>query len=214
VIFPHDFICIAEETGLIIPIGEFAFKTACEQLAAWKNVPSLQNLSIAVNLSAKQFKSPYLEQTLMSNLKRTECNANLLEIEITESTLIPEVKKSIGILNNLKTIGVKILIDDFGTGYSSLSQLKNLPIDKIKIDQSFVSEITDSDFFIETIINLAQKLNLVVISEGVETEYQASFLKEKSCQEFQGYLYSKPLPLEEFEKFVIEYNGEKENEVK
>lgn len=208
IIGPAEFISIAEETGLIIPIGFWILNEACKTVKQWQNL-KLGNITIGINLSARQFKSPILEESIRRVLIKNNCPASLLQLEITESSIMTDMDQSIVTINNLKALGIKISIDDFGTGYSSLSQLKQLPIDHIKIDQSFVSDIVgDGDFFIETITTLARKLNLQTIAEGVETQQQVDFLRSKNCDSFQGFLFSRPVNAIEFEALLYKFNGE------
>lgn len=195
-ISPDIFIPRAEQTGLIIPIGETVILKACQQMKQWIDQGSdIQTL--AVNLSPRQFNSPNLVEHIQSVLDQTQLAPHHLELEITESGLMSE--STLEQLHDLKSLGIQIAIDDFGTGHSSLSRLKHLPIDKLKIDQSFIRDIPNDASNIaitKTIITLAENLNLKVIAEGVETKQQADFLKNQNCQQVQGYLYSKPVPKE------------------
>jgi diguanylate cyclase (GGDEF)-like protein/hemerythrin-like metal-binding protein len=204
-IFPAEFIPIAEETGLIIPIGNWVLKTACFQLKAWQNDPKFKHLVIAVNVSAKQFRQPDFATQVLAELDLTGADADKLKLEITESLFVENVDDLIGKMNVLKSRGVKFSLDDFGTGFSSLSILKRLPLNQLKIDQSFVRNILNdpSDAaIIRTVIALGQSFGLEVIAEGVETVEQRNFLAIYGCHFFQGYLYSKPLPLDEFEALI------------
>jgi len=195
-ISPLKFIPLAEETGLIVPIGEWVLKTACMQLKAWQDegydVPQL-----AINLSARQFRLKTLAETIARILDDTGVEPRFVELEITESVLMENADEVVGSLRKLKNMGLDISIDDFGTGYSSLSYLKRFPIDKLKIDQSFVRDIaTDPDdaAIVTAIIALAHTLQLKVIAEGVETEDQLSYLRQQQCDQYQGFHYSQPLP--------------------
>jgi diguanylate cyclase (GGDEF)-like protein/PAS domain S-box-containing protein len=204
IISPAEFIPIAEETGLIIPIGEWALSTACMQNKKWQ-ADGLPPITVAVNISAKQFFQSRLPEIVQKVLNETGLEPKYLEIEITESMTL-DVESAISTLFELKKIGVKISIDDFGTGYSSLNYLKRFPVDKLKIDQSFMSEFThdlNDQTIIKTIILMAQLLKLQVIAEGVETIDHVSFLLRHGCTEAQGYYFSKPVPAEEFEKNPI-----------
>ncbi|NEW08312.1 EAL domain-containing protein [Paenibacillus sp. SYP-B3998] len=193
---PAEFIPLAEETGMIIPIGEWVLLTACRQNKAWQEA-GFPPMRVAVNLSAYQFKESNVVQVVTDVLKETGLDPAYLELEITESIAMQNADEVIVTLEELKRLGIQISIDDFGTGYSSLSYLRDFPINRLKIDRSFVNDITkdNGDSVIATsIIAMAQSLNLEVIAEGVETEKQYDFLKSKGCDEMQGYFYSKPLP--------------------
>jgi diguanylate cyclase (GGDEF)-like protein len=205
-ISPAKFIPIAEETGFIVPLGEWILRMACKQNKKWQDAgyPPLQ---IAVNLSARQFKQDNFIQVISDILQETELEAKWLELEITESTIMDHVDDAVLKLDKLRTMGIRMSIDDFGTGYSSLSYLKSLPIDTLKIDHSFVRDIpfhADDMAIVKSIISMANALNLHVIAEGVETEEQMLFLHENGCYEGQGYLFHKPIPAEEFEKVMKE----------
>ena len=202
---PIDFIPIAEETGLILPLGHWVLKSACQQLAAWAVRPETAHLSVAVNVSVKQFNiQTFVEEVLML-IEYYRVDPEKLKLEITESLLLDNVAEIITKMHILKNRGISFSMDDFGTGFSSLSLLKRLPLCQLKIDQSFVRDIlTDhNDAAIsKMIINLAQSLNLAVIAEGVETREQQEFLDLNGCHAFQGYLYSKPVPVEQFEALL------------
>jgi EAL domain-containing protein (putative c-di-GMP-specific phosphodiesterase class I) len=204
-ISPAEFIRLAEETGLIIPIGEWVIRTACQQMMKWQ-ADGLPRLRIAINISAKQFTQTNLPDLLRKVLHETGLEPKYLEIEITESMTM-DVESAISTLLELKEIGVLISIDDFGTGYSSLNYLKRFPIDKLKIDQSFIRECTsdiNDQTIIKTIILMAHLLKLQLIAEGVETKGQANFLLQHGCLEAQGYYFSQPLPVEDFEEKLIQ----------
>lgn len=197
---PARFIGLAEETGLIMPIGAWALRTACKQTYEWIRA-GFGPLRVAVNLSARQFGQKDLAQSIAATLKETGLNPECLEIELTESLVMTDVERAIGILRNLNDLGVKLSIDDFGTGYSSLSYLKRFPIDVLKIDQSFVRDITvdaDDAAIAVAIISLAHSLKLYVIAEGVETAAQLTFLRRNQCDQIQGYYFSRPVPAEDF----------------
>ncbi|HWP46326.1 MAG TPA: EAL domain-containing protein [Candidatus Limnocylindrales bacterium] len=205
-ILPGKFIPLAEETGFIIPLGEWVLLTACAQNKAWQDA-GLPPLRMAVNLSISHFKREDLTKMLAQVLEKTGLHPSYLELELTESIGMENVERAITKLQELKALGVKLSIDDFGTGYSSLSYLKRFPIDTLKIDQSFVQHIptNPNDAAITTaIIAMAHSLNLKVIAEGVETEEQLTFLRPYRCDEMQGFLFSKPMPAEEFIQFFRE----------
>jgi diguanylate cyclase (GGDEF)-like protein/PAS domain S-box-containing protein len=203
-VMPADFIPIAEETGLIVPMGEWALRTACAQHVVWKE-EGYPEVRMAVNLSARQFKQPGLAHMIAQILEETGCAATYLELEITESAIMDEPEEATTTLRKLSSMGIHLSIDDFGTGYSSLSYLKRFPIDTLKIDQSFVRDIlTDADdaAIVKTIIVLAHSLKLKVIAEGVETMEQLIFLREQQCDQMQGYYLSKPMPSAPLEKLL------------
>ena len=201
---PDKFIPLAEETGLIIPIGEFILYSACKQTKQWHK-KGFTNFNIFINLSARQFEQYDLVEKLESVLARTELTPNFLEVEITESIGMKDAVHTIQILEELKAKGIHISIDDFGTGYSSLGYLKKFPIDTLKIDRSFIGDMEkdhDSETIVSLIISMAHTLNLKVIAEGVETKKQLTYLKKQKCDLLQGYLFSKPLPADEFEEIL------------
>ena len=200
---PAKFIPIAEETGLIVPIGEWVLRTACKQNQQWIE-NGLPPVSVAVNLSARQFHSKGLTDLVSQTLESTGLDAQHLELELTESLMMQDADLSIKIMEEFDRMGVKLSIDDFGTGYSSLSHMKHFPIDKLKIDQSFVHDIgtnRDDKEIVVSIIMLGHSMNLNVIAEGVETKEQLDYLREHHCDEIQGYYYSRPVPADEFETF-------------
>lgn len=202
---PDQFIAVAEETGLIVPIGDWVLKTACQQNKAWQD-QGLPPIRVAVNLSARQFLKKDFTGTVAAILEQTGLAPHYLELEITESTMI-DVHRASNTLAELKQLGVHIAIDDFGTGYSSLSYLKEFPLNRLKIDRSFVRDMKKSASnraIVSTIISMAHNLELNVIAEGVETDEELAFLKEHLCEEVQGYLFCKPLPLEEVTSFMQE----------
>ncbi|MBY0577758.1 MAG: EAL domain-containing protein [Burkholderiales bacterium] len=197
---PGEFIPIAEETGLIVPIGEWAIKETCGQIRAWRD-GGLPAITVAVNLSAKQFRQGKLAEVVERGLREAGIQPQYLELEVTESAVMSNPKEAISILQELKRIGVQISLDDFGTGYSSLNYLKRFPVDTLKIDQSFVRDITtdpDDAAITRLVIALAHGMKRKVIAEGVETEAQLKFLQRGHCDEMQGYFFSKPVPSEEF----------------
>ena len=202
---PNDFISIAEQTGLILPIGNWVFREACSQIAKWTSLlPEIGY--IAVNVSPNQFKQKNFVQTVIKCVQDSEINPNKLELELTEGVLINNIEDTLEKLKRLKGFGIRIAIDDFGTGYSSLSYLRQFPLDILKIDQSFVRDLHDSTTLaiVETIINLASSLGLRAMAEGVETEHQLKLLEKYNCTKYQGYLCSKPLAATNFEEFVRE----------
>jgi diguanylate cyclase (GGDEF)-like protein/PAS domain S-box-containing protein len=203
---PVEFVALAEETGLILPIGQWVLESACRQLAIWSTQPSLAQLSVAVNVSARQFQHEDFVATVQAALAGTGANPRRLKLELTESMLVTDVEGIIAKMNTLKATGVSFSLDDFGTGYSSLSYLKRLPLDQLKIDQSFVRNIlTDPNdaAIAKMVIALADSMGLTVIAEGVEIEAQRDFLAHQGCHSYQGYLFSRPLPIEKFEAFAL-----------
>ncbi len=201
---PNDFIPLSEETGLIIPIGEFVLKTACRQAITFID-SGLPRLRMAVNISGKQFKEKNLVDTLVQILYETGLDPQYLEVELTESSLIDDVDKTINMLKKIKETGVKVAIDDFGTGYSSMNYLKQFPLDTLKIDYTFVKDIeTSSDdvAITKAIIAMAKSLGLSTIAEGVETEKQYEILCDMGCDEIQGFLISRPVPAEDIVSLI------------
>ncbi len=201
VISPLEFIPLAEDTGLIIPIGRCVLKKVCQQISAWQ-MAGLSAGSVAVNLSCKQFQQgKLLVDEIDALLNEFEIPSSSLELEITESMIMDNVDEAISIMQKLGDRGIKISIDDFGTGYSSLSYLKKFPIDVLKVDRSFISDVENSPddaSIVASIISMAQSLNLHVVAEGVETDAQLEFLRSHGCDMVQGYLYSRPLPADEY----------------
>jgi len=203
---PVDFIPLAEESGLIVPIGFWVLLVACKQLKSWEKTPLTQHLTLAVNMSARQFRQSDFVEQVCRVLEETGAKATLLKIELTESLVLHDVADTIQKMEALKLLGIHFSIDDFGTGYSSLSYLKRLPINQLKIDQSFVRDIdtNQSDaIIVQTIIGMAKNFGFNVIAEGVETKAQRDCLERHGCMTYQGYLFSKPLLLIEFEKLII-----------
>jgi diguanylate cyclase (GGDEF)-like protein/PAS domain S-box-containing protein len=202
-IAPSEFIPLAEETGLIVPLGKWILREACSQRKAWKDA-GFNDFPVAVNISVRQFQDEHIIQFISDMLTEVGLEANYLELEITES-LMQNLENSTIILNQLKDLGVLLSVDDFGTGYSSLSYLKHLPIDKIKIDKSFVDDIiyhSNQGMMVKTIIDMGVNLKFTVIAEGIETEEQVKFLTQNACQIGQGYYYSKPLSADKLEQFL------------
>ena len=201
IISPSIFIPLAEQTGLINSIGEWVLFKACQQMKTWQ-LKSLAVDRIAVNLSGRQFNQADLGKILIKILKRTQLDSHCLELELTESTLIADLDLTIRQLNTLKSLGIKISVDDFGTGYSSFSYLQNFPFDILKIDRSFIKNIDQNRknaAITKALIEMAHQLNLKVIAEGVETKKELSFLRKNKCDEVQGYFFSPPLSVGEFE---------------
>jgi len=197
---PDKFISLAEETGFILPIGEWVLLSACRQNKVWQQ-QGLPSVRVAVNLSAKQFGQYHLEEMISATLMETGLEPEWLELEITESAIMKNAEQTAIILRKLKEMGISLAIDDFGTGYSSLAYLKHFPISRLKIDRSFVRDITtnaDDAAIAEIIIAMAQTLKLSVIAEGVETRAQMELLSFNNCLEMQGYLFSRPVPAEQF----------------
>lgn len=200
IIQPTRFIHIAEESGLIVPIGNWVLHEACKQAMAWHE-SGWPDLTVAVNISALQFRRGDLEQTVNAALAASGLDSRFLELELTESVLIQNTEKSLDTIQRLKALGLKLSIDDFGTGFSSLSYLKHLPVDKLKIDRSFVSDITanhEDAAIVLSIISLAHTLKKTVVAEGVETKAQLEFLRRHHCDEMQGFFFSHPLPADGF----------------
>lgn len=199
---PSQFIPLAEETGLILPMGGWVLHEACRQFVNWLHDDN-REIKLAVNLSARQFLHPGLVKQIESVLKDTAIPARNLELEITESMVMANIEKAITTMEELRGLGISLAIDDFGTGYSSLSYLKRFPIDTLKIDRSFVRDITKNpqdDAIVSVIISLARSLKLNVIAEGIETEEQLQFLTQSHCTQGQGYLLGRPMPADEFAK--------------
>ena len=195
---PIEFIPLAEETGLILPLGEWVLRTACAQLAAWQQSAYTCKLTMAVNVSIRQFRHPGFVQVVEQALRSTGANAQQLKLELTESMLAEDLEDLIGKMNQLKALGVCFSLDDFGTGYSSLSYLKRLPLDQLKIDQSFVRNLlTDANdvAIAKMVVALAESLNLSVIAEGVELDAQRESLARLGCYAYQGYLFGRPMPV-------------------
>lgn len=205
-VMPDRFIPIAEASGLIVPIGEWVLKTACEQLQAWAINPAAEHFVLAVNVSARQFSQPDFVSRVTHTLAQTGVNPKKIKLELTESMVLHNVADTIDKMKQLHSLGVDFSMDDFGTGYSSLAHLTELPIQQLKIDRSFVRHIAtnfNDAVIVQTIIGMAQNLGMTVIAEGVETEAQRVCLEKFGCPTYQGYLFGRPLPLLEFEKLAI-----------
>jgi len=201
---PAQFIPLAEEIGLIVPIGEWVLKTACLHNKAWQDL-GLPRQSIAVNLSARQFAHESLLEDVARTLRDTKLDPASLEFEITESMVARDPEHAVKLLGGLKTMGIRLSIDDFGTGHSSLIYLKRFPLDSVKIDRAFIQDLpgnVDDAAITRAIIAMAHSLRLRVIAEGVETEEQLRFLRELGCDELQGYFFSRPLAEDEFVRLL------------
>jgi EAL domain-containing protein (putative c-di-GMP-specific phosphodiesterase class I) len=204
-ILPEHFIPLAEKTGLIVPIGLWVLQTACAQLRDWSTNPATSSLQLALNASALELRQPDFVEQVRQALSTTGINPALLKIELTESLLVDNVSDTVVKMNALKALGISFSMDDFGTAYSSLAYLKQLPLDQLKIDQSFIRDLGDNPSnaaLVQAIILMGRTFGLDVIAEGVEAEAQLEFLNLNGCDAYQGYLFSRPLPLEEFEAFV------------
>ncbi len=205
-VLPADFIAQAEENGLILPIGQWVLDQACSQLAKWANEPGFSNLTIAVNVSVRQFQSVDFAESVLATLARTHARPRLLKLELTESMVVDHVEDVIARMGVLKSKGVGFSLDDFGTGYSSLSYLKRLPLDQLKIDQSFVHNIvTDPNdaAIAKMVVALAESMGLAVIAEGVEMQAQIDYLAHLGCHAYQGFMFSRPLALNGLQAFVL-----------
>ena len=202
-VYPGEFIQMVEETNLIVPIGQWVLETACKQLKAWEQDKLTKQLTLSVNVSTKQYRQADLVSQVESAIQHHSINPNLLKLELTESILVENIET----MNELGKIGIQLSLDDFGTGYSSLQYLKRLPLYQLKIDQSFVRDIemnNNDKEIVRTIISMANAMNLNVIAEGVETNEQLALLEEYGCLTYQGYLFGKPAPIEQFESQIKE----------
>ena len=210
VVSPEEFVPIAEETGLIAPIGEWIVKTAIGQLVAWREA-GVPQVPLAVNLSARQFMQSDIVAIVSGQLAAARLAPELLELELTESVSMADPGRSMVVMHKLKSLGVALSIDDFGTGYSSFSYLRRLPIDKLKIDKSFVQDVehsADSRAIVQAIAAMAHRLNLGVVAEGVETEAQAAALRDAGCDQAQGFLYARPLGPEDAADFIVAHRSQ------
>jgi EAL domain-containing protein (putative c-di-GMP-specific phosphodiesterase class I) len=206
---PGKFIPLAEESGLIVPIGEWVLRTACAQNKAWQ-ATGLPRIRVAVNVSPRQLRHENLLQTVDQVLRETGLNPNYLELELTES-IMQDAEEAIRLLSQLQSMGVQIAIDDFGTGYSSLSHLKRYPIHKLKIDQSFVRDIAHDPHdraIVTAIIALAHSLDMNAVAEGVETEEQLTHLRSLTCDEAQGYFLGRPMPAHDAAQLLADLQAE------
>ena len=207
ILCPAEFIALAEETGLIVPLGNQVLEDACRQLARWAQRPEMAALSVAVNVSPRQFRQADFAERVLAVLEITGANPKSLELEITESLLVEDLEETIAIMNALRARGLRFSLDDFGTGYSSLAYLKRLPLDQLKIDGSFVRDMlgdATSRAIAHAIIWLSREMNLPLLAEGVETEEQRAWLADLGCHTYQGYLFSRPVPVRQFELLLEE----------
>jgi diguanylate cyclase (GGDEF)-like protein/PAS domain S-box-containing protein len=203
---PEQFISLAEETGLIVPIGLWVLQAACAQIRKWADTPATSELQLAINVSARQFRQPDFVEQVQQALDNNHISPARLKIELTESLVLDNISDTISRMNALKASGVCFSLDDFGTGYSSLSYLKQLPLDQLKIDRSFVRDIVNDSgdtTIVQAIITLGQTFGLHVIADGVETTAQHEFLEQHGCHAYQGYLFGKPLPIDEFNLLML-----------
>jgi diguanylate cyclase (GGDEF)-like protein/PAS domain S-box-containing protein len=204
---PDQFISLAEETGLIVPIGLWVLQTACAQIKEWAGNPATSELKLAINVSARQFRQPDFVEQVQQALDTNRINPTRLKIELTESLVLDNISDTIAKMQALKTSGISFSLDDFGTGYSSLSYLKQLPLDQLKIDRSFIRDVVSASndaAIVKAIITLGQTFGLHVIAEGVETTAQHEFLEQHGCDAFQGYLFGKPVPIDDFNLLMLE----------
>ncbi len=204
-ITPDHFIPIAEQSNLILPIGIWVLTSVCEQLKQWRSDPLKKKLTLAVNISSRQFGQPQFIEQLRRILRETGINAAQLKLELTESLMLHDISNTVETMERLKLLGIQFSMDNFGTGYSSLSQLRVLPIDQLKIDQFLLRDIAVDScdaMIVKTIIDMARKLGINVIAGGVETEQQFACLKQLGCSIYQGYLFGKPAPPDEFERLL------------
>ena len=202
---PARFIPLAEDTGLIVPMGRWVLASACAQIARWQGRAGLSDLTLAVNVSAREFRHPGFVDHVLRTLDATRIDATRLKLELTESILADDVDAVVRSMSALKARGVQFSLDDFGTGFSSLAYLQRMPLDQLKIDQSFVRSVVTSASdasIVRTVIALGRGLGLEVIAEGVETEAQRAFLADSGCDRFQGYLFGRPVPVDEFERGI------------
>ncbi len=204
-IAPNDFIPFAERSGLIHPLGDWVLRTACTQLTAWSRRPETASIKLAVNVSAGQFAQSDFVTRVLDIVRQAGANPLLLKLELTESMLAHDVEDIVAKMKALKACGIGFSLDDFGTGFSSLAYLGRMPLDQLKIDQSFVSKMLSSpqgSAIARSVVDLGNSLGLEVIAEGVESQEQLSFLSGLGCRMFQGYFFSRPVPVAEFDTFV------------
>ncbi len=204
-IYPTEFIPLAESTGLIVPIGKWVLKSVCQQIKSWRDA-GIYSFVVAVNLSVMEFNQPDLIQKIVNLIAINDLEPHYLEIELTESMIMQDVNSAIATMNKLQSLGVKIAIDDFGTRYNSLINLITLPINTLKIDRSFIHNVANDpqkSAITKALIQMAHNLNLDVVAEGVETEAELAFLRQYKCNYMQGFLFSRPLPAAEFENFLL-----------
>jgi EAL domain-containing protein (putative c-di-GMP-specific phosphodiesterase class I) len=204
-VLPGDFIPLAEDSGLILSVGRWVINAACEQIQSCREQGLGDEVSVAVNISPKQFYHPQFIDDILECLKRTGVDARRLKFEVTESLVIRDIDAAVDIMRKLKRLGVRFSMDDFGTGYSSLEYLSKLPLSELKIDQSFVHNMhinARPTIIIKTIISMAKSLGLTVVAEGVETQIQYQLLQSFGCQIFQGYHFGRPMPAADCEDFL------------
>ncbi|PHM05815.1 EAL domain-containing response regulator [Nostoc sp. 'Peltigera malacea cyanobiont' DB3992] len=204
-IYPTEFIPLAESTGLIVPLGKWVLKRVCQQIKSWREA-GIYSLIVAVNLSVMEFNQPDLIQKIVNLIAINGLEPHYLELELTESMIMQDVNSAIATMNKLQSLGVKIGIDDFGTGYNSLIYLKTLPINTLKIDRYFIHNVANDpqkSAITKGLIQMAHNLNLDVVAEGVETEAELAFLRQYNCNYMQGFLFSRPLAVAEFENFLL-----------
>jgi diguanylate cyclase len=211
---PGVFISIAEETGLILPIGTWVLKEACAVLVKWSKDPALKHLSLSVNVSASQLRQPDFVQEVIEIVMRSGADPARLKLELTESMLANDVEATIKKMKTLRAFGISWSLDDFGTGYSSLNYLKHLPFEQLKIDQSFVRDLLTNESdkaIVETLVSLSKNMHMMLIAEGVETTEQLHYLLSKGCRQYQGYFFSKPLPMDTFESLLSSFESSQAN---
>jgi EAL domain-containing protein (putative c-di-GMP-specific phosphodiesterase class I) len=214
---PDEFIPIAEETGLIVSIGEWVLETACRQIRIWADEGLGHHLRVAVNLSARQFRQHNLVEVIRQILQRTGCNPRHLELEITETVVMEKPEIAADVLRQLSAMGVRLAIDDFGTGYSSLAYLKRFPIHTLKIDRSFIGDITvdnDDAEIVKAVIALAHAMNRQIVAEGVETDGQLAFLRQYGCDLAQGYYFGRPLFIDKATELLYQQKINERSNVK
>jgi len=204
-ISPVEFIPLAEKNALILPIGQWVIENACAQLKLWESNLLTQHLQLAINVSTRQFRQPEFVAQIQDILDKCAISPDKIKLEITESLVLDNIEDTVAKMYALKEIGVQFSLDDFGIGYSAFSYLTQLPLDQLKIDRYFVQNVGEkpSEIIIQTIISMAHKLGIEVIAEGVETSAQRDFLEQHGCKDFQGYLFSTPIPIDEFEQLLV-----------
>ncbi|MHC5776631.1 EAL domain-containing response regulator [Nostoc sp.] len=204
-IYPTEFIPLAESTGLIVPIGKWVLKSVCQQIKGWRDA-GIYSFIVTVNLSVIEFNQPDLIDKIVNLIAINDLEPDYLEIELTESMIMQDVNSAIATMSKLQSLGIKIAIDDFGTGYSSLTYLKNFPINTLKIDRYFIHNVANDpqkSAITKALIQMAHNLNLDVVAEGVETEEELAFLRQYNCNSMQGFLFSRPLPVAEFQNILL-----------
>jgi EAL domain-containing protein (putative c-di-GMP-specific phosphodiesterase class I) len=210
VVSPAHFIPLAEASGMILPLGGWVLDSACQQLALWAAQPELAHLTVSVNVSAQQFREADFVERVEAALSQACADPRRLKLELTESLLVDNVSGTVEKMHALKARGIGFSLDDFGTGYSSLSYLKRLPLDQLKIDQSFVHDVLldpNDAAIARTIVALARSLGLGVMAEGVESAQQRDFLVSVGCHAYQGYFFSRPVPIDAFDRYALAHPG-------